>query len=66
MQVAFASMNKWLTLNFDNLNVIKCCINSKTCINLNVRYDNKTTEEVKATKFLSPQIESRLNWKKHI
>jgi hypothetical protein len=40
------NLNKWfkahkLTLNCDKTNVMIFCTNSKTCINLNIRYDNK-------------------------
>jgi hypothetical protein len=47
----FASLNKWikankLTLNFDKTNFMKSCTNNKTCVNLNIGYDNKTNEEV--------------------
>jgi hypothetical protein len=39
-------LNKWfiankLTSNFDKTNVMKLCTSSKTCINLNIGYDNK-------------------------
>jgi hypothetical protein len=39
--------------------------NNKTCINLNMGYDNKTVEEAGTTKFLGLQNDN-LNWKKHI
>jgi hypothetical protein len=41
------------------------CTNSKTCINLNIGYDDKAMEEVETTKFLGLQIDSNFNWKKH-
>jgi predicted fused transcriptional regulator/phosphomethylpyrimidine kinase len=70
MHVVFDSMDKLfkankLILNSENPNVMKCT-NSKTCINVNIRYDKKTTEEVEAIKFLFSQVDSRLNWKKNI
>jgi hypothetical protein len=43
---------------------MKFATNSKTCINLNIGYDNKTIEEVLTTKFLGLQIDNNLNWKK--
>jgi hypothetical protein len=47
MNDAFAGLNKWfiankLITNFDKTNVMKLCTSSKTCINLNIGYDNKT------------------------
>jgi hypothetical protein len=68
-----ASLNKWikankLTLNFDKTNFMKVCTNNKTCANLNtpVRYDDRSTEEVEATKFIGLQINNNVNWKAHI
>jgi hypothetical protein len=53
---AFAGLNRWfkaneLTLNFDKTNFIKFATNNKTCISLNIGYDNKTIE-ILTTKFL--------------
>jgi hypothetical protein len=39
--------------------------NNKTCINLNIGYDNKTIEEIERTKFTGLQTDN-FNWKKHI
>jgi hypothetical protein len=44
---------------------MKFATNEKTCINLNIGYDNKTVEEVLTAKFLGLQIDNNLNWKKH-
>jgi hypothetical protein len=57
MNNVFTSLSKWfkadkLTLNSDKTKFIKLSTKSKTCINVNVWYDNKTTEEVETTKFL--------------
>jgi hypothetical protein len=67
----FTGLNNWfkankLILNFDKTNFMKFTTNNKTSINLNIGYDNKTTEEVLTTKFLGLQIDNNLNWKKHI
>jgi hypothetical protein len=64
-------LNKWikankLTFNFDETNFMKFCTNNKTCVNLNIGYDDKSVEEVETTKFLCLQIDSNLNWKAHI
>jgi hypothetical protein len=46
---------------------MKFTTNNETRINFNIGYDNKTIEEVLlTTKFLGLQIDSNLNWKKHI
>jgi hypothetical protein len=45
---------------------MKCCTNNKTCVNLNIGYDDKTIEEVETTRFLGLQTNSNLNWKMHI
>jgi hypothetical protein len=71
MNDVFAILNRWikankLTLNFDKTNFIKFCTNNKTCVNLNMGFDDKTIEEVETTKFLGLQIDSNLNWKTHI
>jgi hypothetical protein len=63
--------NRWikankLILNFDKTNFMKFCTNNKTCVNLNMGFDDKTIEEVETTKFLGLQIDSSLNWKTHI
>jgi hypothetical protein len=68
---AFPSLNKWFkvnqhTLKFDKTNIMKFSTNNKTCINLNISYDNKTTEETGRTKFTGLQTDNNLNWKKHI
>jgi hypothetical protein len=67
----FASLNRWikankLTLNFAKTNFMKFCTNNKTCVNLNMGFDDETIEEVETTKFLGLQIDSNLNWKTHI
>jgi hypothetical protein len=66
MNDAFARLNKWikanqLALNVDKKNCMKFCTNSKTCDNLNIRYDDKTIEEVETTKFLGLQVDSNLH-----
>jgi hypothetical protein len=71
MNDAFARLNKWikanqLTLNFYKTNCMKFCTNSKTCDNLNIRYDDKTIEEVQTTKFLGLQVDSNLHWKTYL
>jgi hypothetical protein len=71
MNDIFASLNRWIkankfTLNFDKTNFMKFCTNNKTCVNLNMGFDDKTIEEVETTKFLGLQIDSNLNWKTHI
>jgi hypothetical protein len=58
----FASLNKWIktnicTLNLDKTNIIKFCTNNRTCVNQNVGYNDKTTEEVETTNFLGIQID---------
>jgi hypothetical protein len=40
---------------------MKFATKKKTCINLNIYYDNKTTEKI-GTKFLGLEIDN-LNWK---
>jgi hypothetical protein len=69
MNDAFDSLNKWLKANkfiltFDKTYVMKICTNTKTCDNLNIGYDNKTTEEMETTKFLGLINDSNLNWEK--
>jgi hypothetical protein len=72
MNNVFNSLSKWLktdklTLNFEKkTNLIKLSTKSKTCINVNVWHDDKTTEEVETTKFLDLQIDNNLNWKIYI
>jgi hypothetical protein len=56
MNDVFASLNKGikankLTLHFDKTNLMKFCSNNKTCVNLNIGYDNRTIE-VETTRFL--------------
>jgi hypothetical protein len=45
---------------------MKICANNKTCINLNVGFDDQTIEDVGTIKFLDLQIDINLNWKTHI
>jgi hypothetical protein len=50
MNDVFASLNRWikankLALNFDKTNFMKFCTNNKTCVNLNMGFDDKTIEE---------------------
>jgi hypothetical protein len=45
---------------------MKCYTKNKSCVNINIGYVDKTTEEVETTKFFGIQIDSNLNWKKHI
>jgi hypothetical protein len=45
---------------------VKFATNKKTCINLNIGYDNRTIEEASTAKFLGLQIYNNLNWRKHI
>jgi hypothetical protein len=71
MNYVFASLKEWfkakrLTLSFDKTDVMKFYTTIRTYINLNIGYVNRTTEEVEITKFLDPQSDSNLNWKKHI
>jgi hypothetical protein len=71
MNDVFAGLNKWiegnkLTLNFDETNFMKLCTTNKNCVNLSIRYVDKTTEEVETTKFLGLQVDSNLTWKTHI
>jgi hypothetical protein len=66
MNHVFACLNKWikankLTLNYEKPN-IKFCTNNRTCFNLNIGYDGKSTEEVETTKFRGLKIDSNLNW----
>jgi hypothetical protein len=42
---------------------IKFCTNNRTCVNQNIGYNDKTTEEVETTNFLGLQIDNNLNWK---
>jgi hypothetical protein len=70
MNDAFVDLNKWFkatkfTLNSDKTNFTTFATNNITCTNLNIGYDNKTTEEVLKTKFLGLQTDN-LHWKKHI
>jgi hypothetical protein len=46
-------------------NFMKFCTN-KSRFNLYIRYDDKSIEEVEITAFIGLQIDSNLNWKKHI
>jgi hypothetical protein len=71
MNNVFTSLSKWfkadkLTLNFDKTNLVKLSTKSKTCINVYIWFDNKTTEEVETTKFLDLWIDNNLNWKTYI
>jgi hypothetical protein len=64
----FASLSKWmkankLTLNFDKTNFMKFSTNNKTCVNLNIGYDDKTIEEIETAKIPGPQIDNNQNWK---
>jgi hypothetical protein len=61
----FAGLNKWikankLTLNFDRTNFTKVCTNNKTCVDLNIQYDDKSTTNQ------TTKIDDNLNWKAHI
>jgi hypothetical protein len=54
-----ASLNKWIkasevTLNFGRTNFMKFCTNSKTCVNLNIGYNDKMIEEVETTNISWP------------
>jgi hypothetical protein len=41
-------------------------LEKQTCFNLNIDYDDKSIEEMEATKFLGLQIDNNLHWKTHI
>jgi hypothetical protein len=66
MNNAFASLNKCinaykLILSFGKTKFMKFCTSSKTCVNQNVWYDDKTIEELETTKFVVLQIDSNIN-----
>jgi hypothetical protein len=44
---------------------MKFATNNKTCINLNIGYDNNTIEDLLTNKFIGLQIDDNLNLKKH-
>jgi hypothetical protein len=70
MNDVFASLNKWikankLTLYFDKTSFMKLCTNNKTCVNINVGYNDKTIEKIETAQFYVLQIKNNLNWKTH-
>jgi hypothetical protein len=62
--MSLVDLNK-LTLNFYSIH-FTAFANNKSCVNRNVGYEDKRTEEVETTKFLGLQIDSNLNWITHI
>lgn len=55
-----------LTFNFNKTYFLKFYTNNKTCVNLNIGFDDKTIQEVETTEFCGLQIDSNLNWKTHV
>jgi hypothetical protein len=68
-EILYIHLGKWNVLSFAHYShelVISVFVITKFyCINLNVGYDNKPTEEVETSKFLGLQIDNNLNWKAH-
>jgi hypothetical protein len=70
MNDVFVDLNTWfkanaLSLNVDKTNYIKFASKIKICFSLNIGFDNKLIEKVKANTFLGIQIDTNLNFKKH-
>lgn len=53
-------------LNFEKADFIKFATNNKIRCNLNIGYNDKTTEDAETAKFLGLQIGNNSNWNKHI
>ena len=47
-----------LALNSDKEKCMKCYAKNKTCLHLNIVFDNKLIEEADSNKFLGQQIEN--------